>query len=78
MLIAAATFLGLLISFGYAVVCAMWPFTSCGRCEGSGRKLSPSKKNWRRCKKCKGSGSQVRLGRRFWVWAAGIRKDAAG
>lgn len=56
---------------GYYGVCRLWPFTACRRCEGSGRKRSPSGRNWRSCKKCKGSGSRLRTGRRVWNFLAG-------
>lgn len=69
---------GLLIATGYAVACRFWPFTSCRRCDGSGRKRSPSGRNWRPCRKCKGSGSRVRLGRRVLDWASGTIHKAVG
>lgn len=50
----------------YAAACALWPYTACGRCEGSGKRRSPGRKHWRRCKKCKGSGGRVRIGRRIF------------
>lgn len=49
----------------YAGVCWHWPFTGCKRCAGTGRRASPSGKNWRRCRPCKGSGTRIRRGR--WV-----------
>lgn len=58
-------------SVAYYLACKIWPFTACGRCEGSGRRRSPSGRNWRSCKKCKGSGTRLRTGRRIWNWLAG-------
>jgi hypothetical protein len=51
----------------YVLACAVWPWTSCGRCEG-GRKRSPSGKAWRNCRSCGGTGKKVRLGRRMWTY----------
>lgn len=63
----------------YAGVCAVWPWGSCGRCEG-GRKYQPfsGRRNWRDCRKCGGSGRRVRVGRRFWTWVGERKNDAVG
>jgi hypothetical protein len=58
----------------YAVACALWPFQRCPRCEGSGRRVSPSGKNYGRCRKCKGRGERLRLGRRV-MNKIGVAKD---
>jgi hypothetical protein len=58
----------------YAVACALWPFTACDRCDGSGRRRSPSGRNYGRCRKCKGRGEQLRLGRRV-MNRLGVAKD---
>jgi DnaJ-class molecular chaperone len=60
----------------YWVVCWFWPYTSCRRCGGGGRKRSPSGKNWRPCRKCKGSGMRLRTGRRVSNFLAGHRDSA--
>jgi hypothetical protein len=60
----------------YYAACWFWPYTSCGRCGGGGRKRSPSGKNWRPCRKCKGSGTRLRTGRKIANWLRGER-DAA-
>ena len=49
---------------GYVLVCAFWPYTRCGKCEGGGRFASPSGKNFRLCGRCSGSCRKVRAGRR--------------
>lgn len=51
----------LLLLAGYLVACRIWPYASCGRCQGSGRSPSPSGKAWRPCTRCKGSGRRRRL-----------------
>lgn len=50
----------------YVGHCAIWPYAACRKCEGSGRRRSPSGRAWRTCRRCDGSGSRVRLGRRLW------------
>lgn len=58
--------IALLLGVGYVLACAMWPFTACGRCSGTGKRRSPSGKAWRRCGRCDGSGRRVRMGRVAW------------
>lgn len=58
--------LALLVVAGYVLACAVWPFASCGRCSGSGKKRSPTGRAWRACGRCGGSGRRVRLGRFLW------------
>lgn len=68
----------LCVSAGYAVACQLWPFMRCRRCHGSGRRTSPTGRAYGRCRKCKGTGERLRLGRRFWNWAAGTAHKAVG
>lgn len=56
--------LALITLFVYTAACWFWPYTSCGKCAGAGRFLSPTGKNWRKCPKCKGSPARLRTGRR--------------
>lgn len=46
----------------YAAACRIWPYASCGNCEGKGKFRSPSGKHWRNCRRCKGSGRKIRFG----------------
>ncbi|WP_198950101.1 hypothetical protein [Kineosporia sp. A_224] len=62
----AAAWLG-----GYALACAVWPFAACGRCDGTGKRRSPSGKAFRACPRCKGTARRLRTGRRFWLWTRG-------
>jgi hypothetical protein len=55
--------LALVTGVGYVLACAVWPFTACRRCEGTGKRRSPSGKAWRQCGRCDGSGRRVRAGR---------------
>lgn len=47
----------------YAVACLIWPYASCGRCEGGGKLRSPSGRTWRACPRCAGTGRRLRIGR---------------
>ncbi len=50
----------------YALACWWWPFANCGRCEGSGKRRSPTGRRFGKCRRCKGSGMRLRHGRRAW------------
>lgn len=54
-----------IVTLGYFVACAVWPYASCVRCDGNGKFRSPSGKAWRNCPRCKGTGRRVRYGRRI-------------
>lgn len=56
----------LLWAAGYVLACAVWPFTSHGHCNGTGKMRSPSGRAWRPCRGCGGSGTKLRIGRRAW------------
>lgn len=64
---------GLAWALGYAIACAVWPFVTCPRCAGSGRKRSPSGRAFRDCRRCSGSGRRLRTGRRVFVWLRVLR-----
>jgi hypothetical protein len=51
---------------GYILACWVWPYASCGRCQGSGQRRSPSGKAFGDCRRCGGSGRRLRIGRRLW------------
>lgn len=59
---------------GYLVACLIWPFASCWRCGGDGKRRSPSGRAWRLCRRCGGTGARVRFGRRAWT-KLGVAKD---
>jgi hypothetical protein len=58
----------------YGVVCSLWPFTACRKCGGSGRRRSPTGKNYGRCRRCKGGGERLRMGRKV-MNRLGVAKD---
>lgn len=55
----------LVLTLGYLVACAVWPYANCIRCHGAGKFRSPTGKAWRNCPRCKGTGRRVRIGRRI-------------
>ena len=57
----------------YLAACAWWPFKACRRCDGCGKRRSPSGKAWRPCPRCDGSGRRVRFGR--WLYET-LRGDS--
>jgi hypothetical protein len=61
---------------GYAVACWWWPFAACRRCEGGGKRRSPSGRAWRKCRRCKGTGARLRVGRRVSSWVRGVKDGA--
>jgi hypothetical protein len=56
--------LTLIVTFGYALVCAVLPFHACRRCQGTGR-LPGRLVGLRPCRRCRGTGLRLRLGRRL-------------
>ena len=48
---------------GYSAACALWPFAACRRCDGAGKRRSPSGRAWRTCPVAGGSGRRLRTGR---------------
>jgi len=66
----------LAVTLGYAVACWIWPFKSCRKCDGSGKRRSPSGRAFRLCRRCDGTGRRLRAGRWIYNRLAGIRRDA--
>jgi hypothetical protein len=52
----------------YALGCWIWPFGSCQRCSGSGKRRSPGGRAFRLCRRCRGTGRRLRIGR--WIYNA--------
>jgi hypothetical protein len=61
---------------GYLLVCKVWPFKACRRCDGNGKLRSPSGKAWRTCPRCKGSSGRLRLGRHVWNYLARAHRES--
>lgn len=50
------------LAVAYRVSLALWPYTACGRCAGSGRNAGSNRRRWGACRVCGGSGRKERLG----------------
>jgi len=55
----------IVVTVGYLLVCAVWPFTTCRRCHGTGRHRGPLR-GVRLCHRCDATGLRLRWGRRAW------------
>lgn len=64
----AASAAVLIVTLGYSLTCAVWPFKPCRRCHGHGRSRAPMGRAFRRCPRCKGDGARLRTGRVLWLW----------
>ncbi|HEX6513947.1 MAG TPA: hypothetical protein VF049_00085, partial [Nocardioidaceae bacterium] len=60
----------------YIVACALWPFAVCRRCEGNGKRISPTGKRFGNCRRCHGTGRRLRIGRRLWDYYRRLHSDA--
>ncbi|SCE07662.1 hypothetical protein GA0115240_137821 [Streptomyces sp. DvalAA-14] len=72
-LILAASLLLLLLTLGYAGVCAVSPFGKCRKCNGLGFALATDRrgkpKRGKHCRRCNGHGIRIRTGRHlFNAW----------
>ncbi|WP_043266115.1 hypothetical protein [Streptomyces sp. CT34] len=60
----------MLVTLGYASLCAGSPFGNCRKCNGLGHHLHYDRKGrpkrGKRCRRCKGRGKRVRVGR--WIY----------
>ncbi|MBN1172718.1 MAG: hypothetical protein JXA67_11140 [Micromonosporaceae bacterium] len=65
-----------LAALGYAASCLFWPYTRCGRCEGTGKRSRKDGRVWRPCRTCKGSGRRLRVGRWLYNRIAERRREA--
>jgi hypothetical protein len=69
----------LLVTLGYATVCAGSPFGRCRRCNGLGFQLRTDRKGRTRrgktCRRCKGHGARIRFGRHLFNLATRLYRD---
>jgi hypothetical protein len=66
----------IIVTLGYIMACAVWPFTACRKCHGAGRHRSPSGRAWRYCHRCHGTGARLRTGRRIYNYLRSTWRDA--
>lgn len=50
----------------YVLACWWWPFVSCKRCDGTGKRRSWWGGSFRLCRRCKGTARRLRTGRRVF------------
>jgi hypothetical protein len=65
----------IIVTTGYIVACVVWPFRSCRKCGGAGRRRSPSGRAFRYCHRCGGTGARLRAGRRAWNYLRNQHKE---
>jgi hypothetical protein len=69
----------LIVTVGYAGVCAAAPFARCGKCHGFGYATTTDRKGrpkrGKTCRHCHGHGIRIRLGRHAYNLARGIHRD---
>ncbi|MEU8825894.1 hypothetical protein [Streptomyces sp. NPDC048636] len=69
----------LLVTLGYAAVCAASPFGTCRKCNGFGRAITTDRKGrpkpGKTCRRCKTTGKRIRAGRWLYNRAARIHRD---
>ncbi|MBB5807042.1 hypothetical protein F4560_006810 [Saccharothrix ecbatanensis] len=65
-IITSPILLTLVVTLGYAVSCAVWPFKRCRACSGAGHHKSRVIRAYRPCRRCGGSGMRLRIGRKAW------------
>ena len=66
----------IVITLGYSLACWIWPFKACRRCEGSGKKRSPSGRAFRLCRRCYRTGRRLPAGRWIYNRLSGVRRDS--
>lgn len=62
-----------LMVLGWAGSLLIVPWTSCGRCSGSGKNRWSSSSRWGPCGACSGSGRRLRTGATMWKQNRGKR-----
>jgi hypothetical protein len=66
----------ILVTLCYAFACWVWPFKACRKCDGTGKKRSPSGRAFRLCRRCDGTGRRLRGGRWIYNRLSSVRRDA--
>jgi hypothetical protein len=64
------------ITLCYAIACWIWPFKSHRKCDGTGKRRSPSGRAFRLCRRCDGTGRRLRAGRWIYNQLTRRRKEA--
>lgn len=64
------------VTLGYLFACWVWPFKACRRCDGTGKRRSPSGRAFRLCRRCEGTGRRLRAGRWVYNQLSSVQRDA--
>jgi DnaJ-class molecular chaperone len=56
----------IVVTIGYSLSCAIYPYRDCRSCQGAGGFRSPILRAIRLCRRCGGTGRTLRTGRRFY------------
>ena len=69
----AASLLILIVTLGYAAVCAVSPFGNCRKCRGWGFQMKTDRKGRAKrgkdCRRCQATGKRIRTGRHLYhLW----------
>jgi DnaJ-class molecular chaperone len=65
------------VTFGYVSACVVWPFTTCSRCQGTGKKPALfGGRAFRMCRRCHATGRRLRTGRKVWNFFHRLHTDA--
>jgi hypothetical protein len=65
----------LIVTVGYLLTCAIWPFGTCRRCHGDGTLRGPLGGR-RYCRRCQHTGLRIRVGRHLWNVLARLYRDS--
>lgn len=66
----------LIVTLGYMLACAAWPFAPCRRCHGTGRLRAPLGRAFRLCPRCRATGRRLRTGRRTYNHLTRLYRDS--
>jgi hypothetical protein len=72
--LAPLAFLVIAAGVGYLLTCWIWPFGTCRRCHGLGKRRSPIGRAFRHCDTCDGTGYRLRAGRHLITRARHTRR----
>jgi hypothetical protein len=67
-----------LVTFGYLLTCWLWPFATCRRCGGTGKRRAPrlfGRGTFGLCRRCHGDGHRLRLGRHLINYLRDTHRD---
>lgn len=65
----------LIVTLGYMLACAAWPFAPCRRCHGTAKLRAPLGRAFRLCPTCRATGRRLRLGRRAYNHLTRLYRD---